>query len=61
MVEEGLTEIEGAQIRSTVSIGMAIFPETASKVRELVLEADKALYSAKMSGKNRIVMSDKAA
>jgi diguanylate cyclase (GGDEF)-like protein len=57
MVEEGLTEIEGTQIRSTVSIGMAMFPDTASKVRELVLEADKALYTAKRSGKNRVVLS----
>jgi diguanylate cyclase (GGDEF)-like protein len=61
VVEEGLTAVEGAQIRATVSIGLSLFPESASKVRDLIVEADRALYTAKRSGKNRIVMSDKAA
>jgi diguanylate cyclase (GGDEF)-like protein len=59
MVEGELTVSEGATIRSTVSIGLALFPENASSVRDLVVEADNALYSAKRSGKNRVVRSGK--
>jgi diguanylate cyclase (GGDEF)-like protein len=61
MVEEELTEVEGVQIRSTVSIGLALLPENASTVRNLIVEADNALYVAKRSGKNRVVRSERIA
>jgi len=61
MAEEELTEVEGVQIRSTVSIGLALLPENASSVRDLIVEADNALYVAKRSGKNRIVRSERIA
>jgi diguanylate cyclase (GGDEF)-like protein len=45
----------GTSIRMTVSIGLASCPETACESRNLLMAADKALYKAKGSGKNRIV------
>lgn len=59
MVAEGETDAGGAVIRSTVSIGLALFPENCTTVRDLVVEADNALYAAKRSGKNRVVSSSK--
>ncbi len=40
----------------TVSIGLASFPEDAQSVNELIDSADRALYQAKHSGKNRVVV-----
>ena len=54
MVAEAVHDAEGAAIRSTVSIGLALFPENAATVRDLILVADKALYAAKQAGKNRV-------
>ncbi len=54
MVVEAVHDAEGAAIRSTVSIGLALFPENAATVRDLILVADKALYAAKQAGKNRV-------
>ena len=44
-------------IRMTVSIGLASCPKTANNSRDLLLAADKALYKAKETGKNKIVIS----
>jgi diguanylate cyclase (GGDEF)-like protein len=41
--------------RLTVSIGIAMYPDDAADSRTLVDKADKALYRAKKSGRNRIV------
>jgi diguanylate cyclase (GGDEF)-like protein len=39
----------------TVSIGLAVYPEDATSKGGLVECADKALYAAKRTGKNRVV------
>lgn len=41
--------------RLTISIGVATFPDDAVNGKELIVCADKALYHAKNSGKNRVV------
>ena len=44
--------------RLTVSIGVASFPEDASRSEELIAKADRAMYIAKFSGKNRTCLAD---
>jgi two-component system cell cycle response regulator len=46
--------IEGACLRGTVSIGMAIFPETAASASTLKHQADAAMYTAKRAGGDQV-------
>jgi len=39
----------------TISIGLAAFPDDAVTEDELILKADRALYHAKNTGRNRVV------
>ncbi|MCK5179340.1 MAG: sensor domain-containing diguanylate cyclase, partial [Candidatus Omnitrophica bacterium] len=41
------------QLKVTVSIGLATFPENAQRKESLITETDKAMYCAKFSGKNQ--------
>lgn len=40
------------------SIGIAMYPEHATTVNELLTRSDNFMYSAKKKGKNKIVMGD---
>lgn len=42
----------------TVSIGMAAWPASAETIKELIGAADKALYEAKHTGKNRVAVQE---
>lgn len=42
----------------TVSIGIALFPKHGPGMQELIERADQALFLAKESGRNRIVVAD---
>jgi two-component system cell cycle response regulator len=57
MVEHGGFEHEGVRMTITISVGVAAHPdlpvETAS---HLIAAADEALYEAKRSGRNRVVL-----
>ncbi|MBN1758808.1 MAG: diguanylate cyclase [Chitinispirillaceae bacterium] len=44
------------QLKVTVSIGCSAFPENAPSQQVLIDTADKALYAAKESGRNRVVL-----
>ncbi|TAN45415.1 MAG: sensor domain-containing diguanylate cyclase [Nitrospirae bacterium] len=46
-----------ARIKVTVSIGVASCPQNALSIKDIINEADKALYEAKRTGKNRVVLS----
>ncbi|MFC2079242.1 EAL domain-containing protein [Candidatus Bipolaricaulota bacterium] len=48
--------VEGQSLRSTSSIGVVLFPEHGNSASELLMKADMAMYRAKASGRNRIVM-----
>ncbi|MGA2775549.1 MAG: GGDEF domain-containing protein [Candidatus Omnitrophota bacterium] len=41
-------------LRATVSIGISSFPDDALEVKSIIDKADKALYSAKQQGRNRV-------
>lgn len=43
-------------VRKTVSIGVAAFPEDARVQADLIDKADKALYQAKRSGRNQVIV-----
>ncbi|MCD5401755.1 sensor domain-containing diguanylate cyclase, partial [candidate division NPL-UPA2 bacterium] len=40
--------------KATISIGLATFPEDAQEAESLIDKADRALYKAKQSGRNRV-------
>ncbi|HXV29973.1 MAG TPA: bifunctional diguanylate cyclase/phosphodiesterase [Sinorhizobium sp.] len=46
-------EVSGKRYPVTASIGVAICPDDATKVAELISNADAAMYQAKTGGKNR--------
>ena len=45
-------------VKITISIGVACYPKDANSSAEIVSAADKALYTAKLRGKNMVVLSD---
>lgn len=48
--------LDGKSIKITVSIGAATFPDITTNIQDLINHADTALYSAKKSGRNRVVL-----
>jgi diguanylate cyclase (GGDEF)-like protein len=58
-VEKTEIDIENAMIKKTVSIGISIFPKDCSHGWECIKYADLALYKAKESGRNRVVIYTK--
>ena len=53
-VESQVVEVDGVKIRFTVSGGVASMDENTSSLDAVMKLADKALYQAKSSGRNRI-------
>jgi diguanylate cyclase (GGDEF)-like protein len=53
-IEKNKIMLRRHETQVTVSIGVASFPENAAEGNELILQADKALYAAKQSGRNRV-------
>lgn len=51
-VEEQLFRAYDEKVRTTVSIGFAVYPRDAGEAAALVEKADRALYAAKKTGKN---------
>jgi len=48
--------IDGQTINITISMGVAIYPDTVDDINKLVEKADESLYEAKRSGRNKVVM-----
>lgn len=48
------TEHGGREIRTTLSIGLATYPDHATGAEDLIACADRALYQAKNAGRNRV-------
>jgi len=55
-VENTAFDMDGQQIRSTVSIGIASFPQHADNSMELLRNTDQALYASKHAGRNRVTL-----
>jgi len=51
--------VERVQLRVACSVGIAVFPEDAAGVDELLRKADRALLLAKERGRNRVVRLDR--
>jgi|GEM_PF-5964322 len=55
-IEKRSLPVENSKIvKVTCSLGVAVFPEDASTIENLIEKADEHLYSAKKSGRNRVV------
>jgi len=52
----GFRDIRGAARELTVSVGVAVYPDTAKSGDELFVQADQAMYRAKQRGKNQVVL-----
>jgi diguanylate cyclase (GGDEF)-like protein len=46
-------DITGTEVSISASIGITLCPFDAKNVKELMIDADRAMYVAKASGKNR--------
>ncbi len=53
-VENTSFDVDGTSISSTVSIGIASFPDEVGNVFDLLDKADQALYVCKRSGRNKV-------
>lgn len=62
IIEKHTFEIpsEKNTIKLTVSIGLASFPFDAQTKEELITQADKAMYIAKLTGRNRTYQAEKS-
>ncbi len=49
-------EFEGNKITTTLSAGLAGYPDDGSDVRTIMANADEAMYVSKRSGKNRLTI-----
>ena len=53
-IENTSFSMDGKAISSTVSIGIATYPDELSDVYELLVKADESLYECKRSGRNNV-------
>ncbi len=53
-IEQATFTTEAGRVPSTVSIGVASYPEDGRSMDALLLRADRALYVAKEGGRNRV-------
>ena len=53
-IEQSVIQGEFGQIKVTVSMGLATYPDHGDSVGALIDEADKALYDAKAHGRNQV-------
>ncbi|MCS6775028.1 MAG: sensor domain-containing diguanylate cyclase [Chloroherpetonaceae bacterium] len=54
------TTVDGQPLSLTVSIGVAAFPRHARNASDLLEQADRALYTAKREGRNRVCVATPA-
>ncbi len=52
--------VNGEHVKKSISIGVAIYPSEANTIREAIKFADVALYRAKETGRNRVIVFDQS-
>lgn len=50
--------IRGAELKVSASIGVAVFPDDGMEAETLVKHADRAMYDAKLAGRNQLKLAD---
>jgi len=53
--EESSIRFEEKELKATISIGIAIYPDHGDQPEALIIQADQALYQAKSNGRNQVV------
>ncbi len=53
-IEEITLPFQSMQVKVTISIGYALYPENGTEMQSLIDRADEALYKAKKNGRNRV-------
>jgi len=43
------------EVRTSLSIGVVVYPEDGRTADELMISADQAMYASKREGKNRVI------
>jgi diguanylate cyclase (GGDEF)-like protein len=56
--KECFLEKEGLDVRFTVTIGVAVFPDHAGSKQEIIDAADRAMYGAKRQSRNSVMIAD---
>jgi diguanylate cyclase (GGDEF)-like protein len=56
-IEMSKLDVHGTDVVTSVSIGVASYPEDGGSVEAIMEKADKAMYRAKQRGRNRVMMS----
>ena len=49
--------IDDKRIGTTVSVGVASFPDHGAELRNVLNKADQAMYSSKKGGRNRVTIA----
>jgi diguanylate cyclase (GGDEF)-like protein len=55
-VDTARFDIRGGELNSTVSLGVASYPEDGGNLEVILDKADKAMYRAKQRGRNRVAI-----
>tara|TARA_Y100001960_G_scaffold142540_1_gene150920 strand:+ start:199 stop:1263 length:1065 start_codon:yes stop_codon:yes gene_type:complete len=55
-IQNAPCKVDGIEISTTVSIGVAEYDEQVSSTTELMVNADKAMYYSKHSGRNQVTL-----
>jgi len=55
-VESTPLALKGKKVRTTVSIGIASFPDHGDSLEDILKQADEAMYTSKADGRNRVTV-----
>ncbi|WP_374764332.1 GGDEF domain-containing protein [Yunchengibacter salinarum] len=60
-VADSSVSVDGRDVRVTISLGAAVLPTPEADLDALLRRADRALYSAKNDGRDRVILADATA